>query len=171
MRARPCGGRREQLSRASSPQSKGRASKPFIACVMLHHPSLADFSLLHAPFRSSFLKHFKKKLSLFCISLQLRSFCLSLNPAFSISPVRSGYRNSTSSMPGSTTDIRQTWWKQAVIYQIYPSSFKDTNGDGLGDIRGIISKIDYIVSLGVDAIWLSPCTRLHTRYPFTADGV
>lgn len=66
----------------------------------------------------------------------------------------------TPGMSGLATDIPRTWWKQAVIYQIYPASFKDSNGDGLGDIAGIISKIDYIASLGVDAIWLSPCTPL-----------
>lgn len=49
-----------------------------------------------------------------------------------------------------------TWWKEAVIYQIYPRSFKDSNGDGVGDLRGIITKLDYIKSLGVDAIWLNP---------------
>lgn len=48
------------------------------------------------------------------------------------------------------------WWQKAVIYQIYPRSFCDSNGDGIGDIPGIISKLDYIKSLGVDAIWLSP---------------
>lgn len=48
------------------------------------------------------------------------------------------------------------WWQQAVIYQIYPRSFCDSNADGIGDIPGIISKLDYIKSLGVDAIWLSP---------------
>ncbi len=48
------------------------------------------------------------------------------------------------------------WWKEAVIYQIYPRSFKDSNGDGIGDLRGIISKLDYIKSLGVDAVWLNP---------------
>lgn len=48
------------------------------------------------------------------------------------------------------------WWKGAVIYQIYPRSFQDTNGDGIGDIPGIISRLDYISSLGVDAIWISP---------------
>jgi oligo-1,6-glucosidase len=48
------------------------------------------------------------------------------------------------------------WWKEAVIYQIYPRSFKDSNGDGIGDLKGIISKLDYIKSLGVDAVWLNP---------------
>lgn len=48
------------------------------------------------------------------------------------------------------------WWQQAVIYQIYPRSFCDSDADGIGDIPGIISKLDYIKSLGVDAIWLSP---------------
>jgi len=48
------------------------------------------------------------------------------------------------------------WWKEAVVYQIYPRSFKDSNGDGVGDLKGIISKLDYIKSLGVDVIWLNP---------------
>lgn len=56
-------------------------------------------------------------------------------------------------MPGGLEDA---WWRDAVVYQIYPASFLDTNGDGLGDVQGIISKLDYIQSLGVDAIWLSP---------------
>jgi oligo-1,6-glucosidase len=50
----------------------------------------------------------------------------------------------------------QSWYKHAIVYQIYPRSFKDNNGDGIGDLRGIISKLDYIKSLGVDAIWLNP---------------
>ncbi|MEL0260762.1 MAG: glycoside hydrolase family 13 protein, partial [Aquiluna sp.] len=48
------------------------------------------------------------------------------------------------------------WWRNAVVYQIYPRSFADDNGDGIGDLRGIISRIDYLASLGIDAIWLSP---------------
>ena len=48
------------------------------------------------------------------------------------------------------------WWKEAVVYQIYPRSFKDSDGDGIGDLRGIISKLDYIKSLGVNTIWLNP---------------
>lgn len=51
------------------------------------------------------------------------------------------------------------WWKRAVIYQIYPRSFYDSNGDGIGDIRGIIRKLDYLAELGIDAIWLSPVCR------------
>lgn len=50
----------------------------------------------------------------------------------------------------------QKWWKEAVVYQIYPRSFKDSNGDGIGDLKGIISKLDYIKSLGVDVVWLNP---------------
>ena len=48
------------------------------------------------------------------------------------------------------------WWKEAVVYQIYPRSFKDSNGDGIGDLKGITSELDYIKGLGVDVIWLSP---------------
>lgn len=48
------------------------------------------------------------------------------------------------------------WWKEAVVYQIYPRSFKDSNGDGIGDLKGIISKLDYIKSLGINTIWLNP---------------
>lgn len=48
------------------------------------------------------------------------------------------------------------WWKDAVCYQIYPASFKDSNGDGLGDIPGILSKIDYLKDLGIDVVWVSP---------------
>lgn len=54
-------------------------------------------------------------------------------------------------------EIQKTdWWKKSVIYQIYPRSFQDSNGDGVGDIRGIISRLDYLHELGIDAIWLSP---------------
>ena len=48
------------------------------------------------------------------------------------------------------------WWKNAVVYQIYPSSFQDSNNDGLGDLRGIINRLDYLKKLGVDILWLSP---------------
>ena len=51
---------------------------------------------------------------------------------------------------------QKQWYKGAVIYQVYPRSFQDSNNDGIGDLRGIINRIDYIKSLGVDAIWISP---------------
>ena len=52
--------------------------------------------------------------------------------------------------------MNRTWWKEAVIYQIYPRSFMDSNGDGIGDIKGITSRLDYLKYLGVDVLWLSP---------------
>lgn len=52
--------------------------------------------------------------------------------------------------------MKRTWWKESVVYQIYPISFKDSNGDGIGDLRGIISKLDYLQDLGVDVIWVCP---------------
>jgi oligo-1,6-glucosidase len=52
--------------------------------------------------------------------------------------------------------LKKHWWKESVIYQIYPRSFMDSNGDGIGDIPGIISKLDYLKELGIDVIWLSP---------------
>ena len=52
--------------------------------------------------------------------------------------------------------MKKTWWKESVVYQIYPKSFKDSNGDGIGDIRGIIEKLDYLKELGVNVLWISP---------------
>jgi len=49
------------------------------------------------------------------------------------------------------------WWQHAVFYEIYPRSFADSNDDGIGDLKGITSKLDYLKDLGVDAIWISPC--------------
>ncbi|MBQ2297596.1 MAG: alpha-glucosidase [Ruminiclostridium sp.] len=51
---------------------------------------------------------------------------------------------------------KRGWWKSAVFYQIYPKSFQDTNGDGIGDLKGIISRLDYLAELGIDGIWMSP---------------
>ena len=53
-------------------------------------------------------------------------------------------------------ETKEVWWKEAVVYQIYPRSFKDSNGDGIGDLNGIISKLDYLKALGVNVLWLSP---------------
>lgn len=52
--------------------------------------------------------------------------------------------------------MEKKWWKESVVYQIYPRSFKDSNGDGIGDINGITEKLDYLKELGIDVIWLSP---------------
>jgi oligo-1,6-glucosidase len=53
-------------------------------------------------------------------------------------------------------NIKKTWWKETVVYQIYPRSFSDSNGDGIGDLRGIIQKLDYLQVLGISVVWLSP---------------
>ena len=53
--------------------------------------------------------------------------------------------------------MQKKWWHGKVAYQIYPKSFRDTNGDGIGDLRGIIEKLDYLKDLGVDIVWISPC--------------
>src|SRR6266850_7224003 len=60
---------------------------------------------------------------------------------------------SSTNHPQNKTD---EWWKHAVVYEIYPRSFQDSNGDGVGDIKGIASRLPYLRSLGVDAVWLSP---------------
>jgi len=57
--------------------------------------------------------------------------------------------------PSQNADQKK-WWKEAVVYQLYPRSFKDSNGDGIGDLKGIISKLDYLKSLGITAIWVNP---------------
>ncbi len=65
---------------------------------------------------------------------------------------------SFSQAQGLSTDSQtHQWWQDAVFYEIYPRSFADTNGDGIGDLNGIDSKLDYLKDLGVDAIWISPC--------------
>ena len=53
-------------------------------------------------------------------------------------------------------DMKKQWWHGKVAYQIYPKSFCDSNGDGIGDIKGIIGKLDYLKGLGIDIIWISP---------------
>ena len=48
------------------------------------------------------------------------------------------------------------WWQHSVVYEIYPRSFQDSNGDGIGDLNGILTRLDYLVQLGIDAVWISP---------------
>ena len=55
--------------------------------------------------------------------------------------------------------MKTRWYKDAVVYQIYPRSFLDSNGDGVGDLNGILQKADYLKELGIDAVWLSPCYK------------
>ncbi len=60
-------------------------------------------------------------------------------------------------MPSVDAELSEPdWWRTAVVYQVYPRSFADGNGDGIGDLPGLLSRIGYIADLGVDAIWLSP---------------
>ncbi len=59
------------------------------------------------------------------------------------------------------------WWQEGVVYQIYPRSFQDTNGDGIGDLAGIVSPLDHLVALGIDAIWIARSTRLRWRISAT----
>ena len=53
-------------------------------------------------------------------------------------------------------EIERAWWKETIVYQIYPRSFQDSDGDGIGDLKGLTSRLDYIADLGVETIWLNP---------------
>jgi glycosidase len=57
---------------------------------------------------------------------------------------------------GSVKHQHRAWWKESSVYQVYPASFKDTTGSGVGDLQGIISEVDYLHKLGVDIVWMSP---------------
>ena len=61
-----------------------------------------------------------------------------------------------SSEQSSPTATTETWWRNGVVYQVYPRSFADANGDGTGDVQGIIDRLDHLEALGIDAIWISP---------------
>ncbi len=63
------------------------------------------------------------------------------------------------SLPKHAANYGAHWWRSAVIYQVYPRSFADANGDGMGDLPGITSRFDSLAALGIDAIWLSPFMR------------
>ena len=56
-------------------------------------------------------------------------------------------------------EMSRDWWKHAVVYQVYPRSFADSDGDGVGDLRGVISRLDHLQHLGVDVLWLGPVYR------------
>jgi oligo-1,6-glucosidase len=75
---------------------------------------------------------------------------------FALTAIIMGLMTSCPKQKAPSTNIDRTWWKEAIIYQIYPRSFKDSNGDGVGDLKGIISELDYIQSLGITAVWLNP---------------
>ena len=64
--------------------------------------------------------------------------------------------NSEKNRPANNDIPDRKWWKEAVVYQIYPRSFQDSDGDGVGDLKGLISRLDYVKSLGVDVVWLNP---------------
>lgn len=63
----------------------------------------------------------------------------------------------------SNNVTEKKWWQSAVVYQIYPKSFQDSNGDGVGDLRGIMERLEYLGKLGIDAIWLSPVCKSRRR--------
>ena len=67
-----------------------------------------------------------------------------------------GCKNDEKPITAHKEDPDNRWWKELVIYQIYPRSFKDTDGDGIGDLKGVIEKLDYVKSLGINAVWLNP---------------
>jgi alpha-glucosidase len=76
--------------------------------------------------------------------------------ALAVSLAATGLAAQTTVASGSAPAIDKTWWKHAVIYEIYPRSFQDSDGDGIGDLNGITQRLDYLQALGVDAIWISP---------------
>ena len=90
------------------------------------------------------------------LTIALLVTCLAAGPLFAATPRTSAPGQTTSS--ASTTPVVNAtpWWKHALVYEIYPRSFQDTNGDGIGDINGIIQRLGYLQSLRVNAIWLTP---------------
>ena len=95
----------------------------------------------------------RQGIRLTCLALAL-TFALYPKGDFDLAMAQGKHKSTVKAlMHGSAAD---PWWKHAVIYEIYPRSFQDSNGDGIGDIRGVISRLDYLQELGIDAIWLTP---------------
>jgi len=113
--------------------------------------AVADSSKGHPrPYHTAVLTFFKLALSAaFATAIGASSYAQSLEPATA---------DARRASQGVTVinGYSQHWWKEAVVYQIYPRSFQDSNGDGIGDLNGITSRLDYLKNLGVDVIWLSP---------------
>ncbi len=90
----------------------------------------------------------------------LLSACLVPASAFAQAPAQNPAQTTaeaaSNASPAAAPSDDQTWWKHAVIYEIYPRSFQDSNGDGIGDLNGITQRLDYLQALGIDAIWISP---------------
>src|SRR4051812_18353301 len=78
-----------------------------------------------------------------------------LGCALGCTTAASGRAPGTSSSAGAGT-TPGSWWRNAVMYEIYPRSFQDSNGDGIGDLAGITSRLDYLADLGIDALWITP---------------
>jgi alpha-glucosidase len=93
-----------------------------------------------------------------------RGLCTRLISARSLSVVLlfsfllglAGLRTTAQAQAAPSTDSNAIWWKHAVVYEIYPRSFQDSNGDGIGDLNGITSRMDYLEKLGIDAVWIAP---------------
>ena len=88
-------------------------------------------------------------------SITTAAFC-TLALTLSLSAGLAGAQSTQASSSNAAAASQRNWWKNAVIYEVYPRSFQDTNGDGIGDLNGIIEHLDYLQKLGVDAIWLTP---------------
>ena len=95
-------------------------------------------------------------LSLQSFVMFVRKYAAILLIAISSMFIFSCNSNTEKSATINNDSLNRKWWKEAIVYQVYPRSFKDANGDGIGDLKGIISKLDYIKSLGVNVIWLNP---------------
>jgi alpha-glucosidase len=106
-------------------------------------------------------------LSICCATLPVQSINVFIQPCQAVEQNTKSVRTTTEiAKPAATTSIAITnsdsagkdkWWKHAVFYEIYPRSFADARDTGMGDIKGITSKLDYLKDLGVGAIWITPC--------------